>query len=140
MTPLETAIKLASASSRCERHKCPFMSQCKGDYTTCFMKEIALMLRAQNAQIESQQSIIKAFQDVLAATQVYIAEIEKINKRYHDIVLAFYQGYRPKKRPDGKRGPYKPRKKKDTTEMDGDERYAQEPERTTEPAPQKVYI
>jgi integrase/recombinase XerC len=76
----------------------------------------------------------------IATTQVYITDLEKINKRYHDIVLAFYQGYRPKKRPDGKRGPYKPRKKKDPIEMDGDERYACEPPPANEPHPPLVVI
>lgn len=140
MTPLETAMKLASASSKCEKHKCPFMSQCKGDYTTCVMKEIALMLRSQAAEIDSQQAMIRAYQELIATTQVYITDLEKINKRYHDIVLAFYQGYRPKKRPDGKRGPYKPRKKKDPIEMDGDERYACEPPPANEPHPPLVVI
>lgn len=140
MTPLEMAMKLASSSSKCERHKCPFMTQCKGDYTTCTMKEIALMLRAQAAAIDSQNALIKAYSEVLASTQVYISEIEKINKRYHDIVLAFQRGYRPRKNKTGKRGPNKPRKKLDPIEMDGDERYAYEPSRTTEPPPPMVVI
>ena len=140
MTPLETAMKLASASSRCEKHKCPFMSKCKGDYTTCTMKEIALIIRSQAAAIDSQNALIKAYQEVLAATQVYITDIEKINKRYHDMILAFQNGYRPKtKKQNAKRAPYK-NKKLTPAEMDGDERYAYEPPRTTEPAPPRVVI
>ena len=137
MTPLETAMKLASASSKCEKHKCPFMSQCKGDYSTCTMKEIAFMLRSQAAEIDSQKALIAAYQDVIAAIQVYISDIEKINKRYHDMVIAFQHGYRPKKTV---RKPYKPRKKKDPTEMDGDERYACEPPPASEPNPPMVVI
>ena len=141
MTPLEMAMKLASSSSSCEKHKCPFMSKCKGDYTTCVMKEIALMLRSQNAAIESQNAMIRSYQAMLYAMQQYIQDIEKINKNYHDIVVAFHRGYRPPKRPDGKRGPYKPRVKKlDPVEMDGDERFAYEPPRTKEPDPPLVVI
>ena len=143
MTPLEMAMKLASASNGCERHKCPFMSKCKGDYSTCVMKEIALMLRSQAAAIDSQNAMIKAFQDVLAATQRYIVDIEKINKRYHDLIVAFQHGYRPKaKKYSIKRSPNKnlTRKKKDPVEMDGKERFAYEPPRTTEPAPPMVVI
>ena len=138
MMPLDMALKLASASSKCEKHKCPFMAQCKGDYTTCVMKEIALMLRSQNAEIETLRSTVKGLQALLLGVHDYTMELEKINKRYHDIVIAFQEGYRPKKKI------YKPRRspkpKKDPTEMDGDERYAYEPPRTTEPPPPLVVI
>ena len=139
MMPLDMALKLASASNKCEKHKCPFMSQCKGDYTTCTMKEIALMLRAQNAEIESLTAMVDAFQKVLAATQKYIVDIEKINKRYHDLVMAFQHGYRPKAKK------YTPKhvprlKKKDPIEMDGDERYAYDPTPKSEPEPPLVVI
>lgn len=137
MMPLEMAMKLASASATCEKHKCPFMSKCKGDYTTCVMKEIALMLRAQNAEIESLKSMCAAYAEVLAATQKYIVDIEKINKRYHDLVIAFEHGYRPKNVKNRKRVP---KVKKDPTEMDGDERYAQVPTPTKEPPPPLVVI
>jgi hypothetical protein len=130
MTPLEVAMKLASASSKCEKHKCLFMSQCKGDYSTCVMKEIALLLRSQNAEIDSLKSLVKAYNEILASTQVYIAEIEKINKRYHDLCIAFEHGYRPK---NVKRLKRAPKPKKDPAEMDGDIRYAQEPEKKPEP-------
>ena len=76
MLPLEMAMKLASASTTCERHKCPFMAKCKGDYSTCVMKEIALMLRAQNAEIESLKSMVTAYQNIIATTQIYINDIE----------------------------------------------------------------
>lgn len=130
MTPLEVAMKLASASSKCERHKCPFMTQCKGDYSTCVMKEIALLLRSQNAEIDSLKSLVKAYNEILASTQVYITEIEKINKRYHDLCIAFEHGYRPK---NVKRLKRAPKPKKDPEEMDGDIRYAQEHEKNPEP-------
>lgn len=137
MMPLDMAMKLASASAKCERHKCPFMAQCKGDYTTCVMKDIALMLRAQNAEIQTKDAIIRGLQDLLLGVHKYTLELEKINKRYHDVILAFQQGYRPKKKI---KRPYKPRKKKTPEEMDGDERYAVEPTRTSEPEPPLVVI
>ena len=137
MMPLDMALKLASASATCEKHKCPFMSKCKGDYSTCVMKEIALMLRAQNAEIESLKSMCKAYAEILAATQTYIVDIEKINKRYHDLCVAFEHGYRPKNVKNRKRIP---KAKKDPAEMDGDERYAQEPPPAHEPAPPLVVI
>ena len=140
MMPLEMAMKLASASNTCEKHKCPFMSKCKGDYSTCVMKEIALMLRAQQAEIDSQNELIKSYNAILAATQKYIVEIEKINKRYHDLVVAFQNGYRPKaKRYSPKRVPSK-KKKVDPVDMDGDERYACAPPPTGEPRPPLVVI
>lgn len=137
MMPLEMAMKLASASATCERHKCPFMGKCKGDYSTCVMKEIALMLRAQNAEIQTKDAVIRGLQDLLLGVHKYTLELEKINKRYHDVVLAFQEGYRPKKKV---RRPYKPRKKRTPEEMDGDERYSYEPPKTTEPPPPLVVI
>ena len=138
MQPLEVALKLASASSKCEKHKCPFASKCKGDYTTCTMKEVALILRAQQAEIESKQAMIKSFQAMMAATHQYIVEIEKINKRYHDLVIAFQNGYRPKKRYKPKRSPS--RKHIDPVQMDGKEQYAYEPPSAREPEPPLVVI
>lgn len=142
MMPLDMAMKLSSASAKCERHKCPFMTQCKGEYTTCTMKEIALMLRAQNAEIQTKDAIIRGLQDLLLGVHDYTRELEKINKRYHDVILAFQNGYRPARKMRGKirRSPNKKAMKKDPTEMDGDERYAYEPPKTTEPAPPLVVI
>ena len=121
MMPLEVATKLASASAKCEKHKCPYAAQCKGDYTSCQMKEIALILRSQCAEIDTLTAVIAGLRDILAGVTEYVKDLEKINKRYHDLVLAFQQGYRPKK---NVRRKYKPRKKKNVEEMDGDERYA----------------
>lgn len=135
MTPLEFAMKLASASSKCEKHKCPFMSQCKGEYTSCTMKEIAMILRAQAADIDTKDQLIKALQAIIETQHSYIEGVEKINKRYHDLVDAFYHGYRPKKKPSGKRGPYKPRKKRTPEEMDGDKRFAFNPDPPREEFP-----
>ena len=122
MDPLECAMGLASASSKCERFKCPYITQCKGDYTTCKMKEVALIIRSQNAEIESLKSLTKAYNDVLAATQAYIQDIEKVNKRYHDIIVAFEHGYRPKNAVKRKRVP---KRLKDPKDMDGKKRYEQ---------------
>ena len=137
MLPLDMAMKLASASATCEKHKCPFMSKCKGDYSTCVMKEIALMLRSHNAEIESLKAKCQAYAEMIAAIQVYVSDIEKINKRYHDLVIAFEHGYRPKNVKKLKRVP---KVKKDPVEMDGDERYAQSPPPANEPPPPLVVI
>ena len=97
------------------------------------------MLRSQQAEIDSQQAMIKSFQAMMAATHQYIVEIEKINKRYHDLVIAFQNGYRPKaKKHNIKRAPK--RKHIDPVQMDGKERYAYEPPSTREPEPPLVVI
>ena len=141
MMPLEMAMKLASASNTCERHKCPFMTKCKGDYTTCVMKDIALMLRSLQAEIDSQNALIQSYQSVLAATQKYIVDIEKVNKRYHDLVIAFQNGYRPKaKKHKLKRTPDLKKLKIDPASVDGNEKYAYTPPSTREPEPPLVVI
>lgn len=137
MTPQEMALKLASASATCAKHKCPLAAQCKGNYETCGMKEVALIIRSCLARADTLESTVKGLQEMLVAVHQYTVELEKINKRYHDMVIAFQHGYRPKKTV---RKPYKPRKKKTTEEMDGDERYAYEPPKTTEPPPPLVVI
>lgn len=140
MTPLETAMKLASASATCEKHKCPFASKCKGDYTSCAMKEIALMLRSQQAEIDSQKEMIIAYQGIVATTQRYIAELEKINKRYHDLVIAFQNGYRPKRKKHNVKKLHRTKMPIDPVMMDGNERYAYEPPPASEPEPPLVVI
>ena len=127
MMPLDTAYQLARASNDCEKHKCPFASKCKGDYASCVMKEIAATIRAQSAEIDLKTSQLIATNTFLNAAAKYIEELEKINKRYHNLVVAFQQGYRPKsKRYKPKRSVSK-KKKIDPVEMDGDERYAYTP-------------
>lgn len=133
MMPLDTAYQLARASNDCEKYKCPFASKCKGDHTSCVMKEIAAIIRAQNADIELKTSQLVAANAFLNAAAEYIDQLEKVNKRYHDIVVAFQNGYRPKsKRYNPKRNVNK-KKKKDLVEMDGDERYAYDPPSQREP-------
>lgn len=127
--PLDVALKLASASANCGKQKCPYAAQCKGDYSTCAMKEIALLLRSQCAEIDTLKATIQGLNDILLGVHKYVQELEKTNKRYHDIVIAFQHGYRPKKTI---RKPYKPRKKKTLEEMDGDERFAYK-----DPSPQE---
>lgn len=137
MMPLDVALKLASASANCGKQKCPYSGQCKGDYQSCPMKEIALILRSQCAEIDTLKAMIQGLNDIILGLQKYTQELEKTNKRYHDIVIAFQHGYRPKKTI---RKPYKPKKKKTPEEMDGDERYAYEPPKTTDPPPPLVVI
>ena len=130
MEPLEAASRLAGSSNRCEKHKCPFMAQCKGDYATCAFKEIALIIRSQNASIEKLTEECRALVGVLSATSDYINSLEKTNKKYHDIIVAFEHGYRPKNAARKKRIP---RRLKDPTRMDGDARYEQSEDNKKEP-------
>ena len=141
MTPQETAMKLASASATCEKHKCPFASKCKGDYSTCAMKEVALTIRSSLAEIETLEATVRGLRDMLLAVHQYTLDLEKVNKRYHDMIVAFGHGYRPKNPHKVKRVYRRHLKpKKDPVEMDGDERYAYEPPKTTEPPPPLVVI
>ena len=137
MMPLDVAMKFASASAYCQKHKCPYSGQCKGDYQTCVMKEVALILRSQCAEIDTLKAMIQGLNDILLGVQQYTQELEKANKRYHDIVIAFQHGYRPKKTI---RKPYKPRKQKTLEEMDGDERYAVSTPSNYTPPPPTVVI
>lgn len=140
MTPQEIAMKLASASATCEKCKCPFASKCKGDYASCVMKEVAMVLRAYQAEVDTLNATVIGLRDILLAVQEYTSDVEKTNKRYHDLIVAFGHGYRPKN-PHKIRRVRKPRKKpEDPVEMDGDERYAYEPQKTTEPPPPLVII
>lgn len=136
MMPLDVALRLASASATCEKHKCPYMAQCKGDYLSCQMKEVAMIIRSQAAEIETLTAMVKGLQEIMSGASAYIQDLEKINRQYHDLCIAFQHGYRPKK---NVRKPYKPRKKKNVEEMDGDARYAFNPEKK-EPEPPPVVI
>ena len=136
----DMANKLASASANCEKHKCPLAGQCKGNYETCGMKEVALMIRSDLAYIEKLEATIQGLQDMLIAVHKYTKDVEKVNKRYHDMIVAFGHGYRPRK-PHKVRRIYKRHlKPKDPVLMDGDERYAYEPPKTKEPPPPLVVI
>ena len=139
MTQQETAMKLASASSKCEKHKCPFVSQCKGDYTSCSMKEVALMLRSNMAEIETLHRVIQGLSEILSSVHEYTRDIEKINKRYHDMIVAFGHGYRPPK-PHKIRRLYQSKimKRKTPEERDGDPRFAYEEEKKESPPPMVV--
>jgi len=139
MTPQEMAMKLASASANCQKCKCAFASQCKGNYESCVMKEVAMVLRAYQAEVDTLNATVKGLRDIILAVQTYVSDVEKTNKRYHDLIVAFGHGYRPKN-PHKLKRVYKPRRKKDPTEMDGDERYAYEPPKTKEPSPPLVVI
>ena len=56
MTPQELAMMCANASTKCEKYKCPFAAKCKGSYETCVMKEIAMIIRANDGlQMESRR-------------------------------------------------------------------------------------
>lgn len=141
MTPEEIAMKLASASATCEGNKCPYRASCKGDRLSCKMNDVALMLRAESAEITKLRSELESLKQGAIALANYTTELERINKKYYKIIAAFQDGYRTRAKlrekvprigsaiTKGNRG----RKKKSLVEMDGDERYAM-PE---EPKPPK---
>lgn len=141
MTQQEIALKCASASTKCGKNKCPFAYMCKGDYDTCVMKEIAMYLRADLAEIDTLNLAIEALRAMFVSVQKYTMDLEKINKRYRDMIIAFGKGYKPKKPGSRKRIPKKFKEgKMDPIEMDGDERFAYEPDEKPEPAPPLVVI
>lgn len=142
MTQQEMAIKLASASACCSKMKCPFTGTCKGAYESCAMKDVALMIRSDLAEIDALRNTVTALKDILIGVNRYIIDLEKINKRYRDIIVGFGMGYRPRKPGKIRKVPKKhiSKLKKDPVEMDGDERYAFDPEPKTEPEPPVVMI
>ena len=142
MTPQELAMMCANASTKCEKYKCPFAAKCKGSYETCVMKEIAMIIRANLAEIDTLNAVTKGLSAFLVGTKDYIVDLEKINRRYRDLIIAFGKGYKPKKPGSVRRVPKKRlnKKKKDPTEMDGDERYAFDPDEKPEPEAPLVVI
>ncbi len=126
MTPQELATKFVSASTTCRNGKCPFTTQCRGTTETCKMKEVAMIIRGvveENETLRARNALLEALTKPLIP---YINDLERINEHYYQTIKSFQDGYRPKT----KRKKLKPRKppvKEDPKEMDGDERYAQQP-------------
>lgn len=129
MTSQEIAMKFSSASASCKRDKCPYHKECGGYGDQCKLKDVALILREQDLQIETLQAKVNELYEMIQTLQRYEAEVETVNKRYAEMVNAYKCGKKPQYRTirGGKRVKIrKPRKKKDPKEMDGDERYAME--------------
>lgn len=134
MTPNEIAMKFASASATCKNGKCPFTAQCRGTSDTCKMKEVAMVIRAMQAEIDTLRSKYITLNGIAAEALKHMEALEKINERYYRLAVSFQNGYRPKAKIRRKK-PNKPSKKKleNPVLMDGDERYAQEEPRKTPP-------
>lgn len=130
MDSFEVAAKLASAYNYCKGSQCPFVSSCKGGITAnCQMKELAMLLRAKEAEIDTLKLTVGALRDMLLMLQNYASDLEKINNRYRNLVIAFQRGYRPQRKlshtKHTKPGMTKKKKYKqeELIAMDGDERY-----------------
>ena len=135
-------MKLQSASATCGFGKCPYTSECKGSRETCKMKEVAMIIRAELAEIESVRAENIAMRDFMKVMMDYIKQLEAVNTRYYKLVRSFQDGYRPKeykKKKHPRIGSARGRKKKDPVSMDGDERYAM-PVEPKEPKPEVVIL
>lgn len=140
MTPEEVARLFQSASATCRGDHCPYASECKGTRETCRLRDVSLLLRAMETEIEEMHVKYDALSGGANLLVKYIHELERINARYYRIISQFQKGYRPPVKVK-KSTPYirKGRKKKSLAEMDGDERYAM-PEEPKEPKPPVVII
>lgn len=131
MNSQEIAAHLSRAYNTCRGDRCPYASQCSGRSETCVMKEVAMTIRAKDAEIETLTAVAQGLRDLLNGVAQYMQSLEKINKRYNDLIVAFQKGYRPQKKATrGRRGPKRIRKvtMEELIKRDGDERYAyQEP-------------
>lgn len=134
MDHLEVAMKFASASATCKNGKCPYTADCRGTNETCKMKEVAMMIRALDAEVSTLQARCEKLENELAESRKYASSLEAINERYYRLSVSFQNGYRPKAKIKRKRV-NKPSKKKlaNPVLMDGDERYAKEEPKKTKP-------
>lgn len=127
MAPLDIAAKFSSAHNHCKGNRCPYVTGCTGKPDTCKLRDVAMVLRAQEAEIDSLKITVAGLRDIILMLQRYAAEQEEINIRYRNLVQAFQHGYKPKRKLSHVKykRPVKPRKKIPVEQMDGDERYAQ---------------
>lgn len=123
MTPQEVAMKFSSASSTCRNGKCPFSANCRGTSETCTMKEVAMTIRGLLAEIETLRAKYDVLIGIMNDVVPYIKELEGTNEKYQRTIVSFQNGYRPKPK-TVRKSSRKLKRKKDLTEMDGDERYA----------------
>ena len=124
MTPHEIAMKFASASATCKNGKCPFTADCRGTSDTCKMKEVAMIIRSMQAEIDTLRSRYEAVSGITAEMLKHMSALEKINERYYRHAVSFQNGYRPRAKIKRKRTP-KPSKKQleNPVLMDGDKRF-----------------
>lgn len=125
MTPQEIAMKFASASATCRNGKCPYTAECDGTSSSCKLKEVAMIIRALLQELATVTSQYKMLMSVSQQMSDYISDLEDINAQYHELVVSFQRGYRPKKQVK-RRSPRKTKKgkKQDLVSMDGNEQYA----------------
>lgn len=125
MTPQEIAMKFASASATCRNGKCPYTAECDGTSSSCKLKEVAMIIRALLQELATVASQYKMLMSVSQQMSDYISDLEDINAQYHELVVSFQRGYRPKKQVK-RRSPRKTKKgkKQDLVSMDGNEQYA----------------
>lgn len=126
MKPFDIAATFSSAHNHCKGNRCPYVSGCTGKPDTCKLRDVAMVIRAQEAEIDSLKITVAGLRDIIVMLQRYAAEQEEINARYRNLVQAFQKGYKPKRKLSHVKGtrPVKPRKKIPVEQMDGDVRYA----------------
>lgn len=144
MTAFDVAAKFASAYNYCKGDRCPYASQCNGRKETCKLKDVAMLLRAKEAEIDSLKIMVAGLRDIIEMLRTYTSELEDINGRYRNLVSAFQNGYKPQRKVShskkrGKAKPVVPRGKT-LADLDGDERYAFDPEHTELPKPKEEMV
>lgn len=146
MTPFGIAAKFSSAYNYCKGNKCPYSGSCNGHRDTCKLIDVAMLLRAKEAEIDTLRTQVNGLRDMIEVMRVYAKDLEDINARYRNLVIAFQNGYKPKrklshtktKKPG--RPPRLPKGKK-PEDVDGNERYAFDPEaKPPQPAQEMVVI
>ena len=131
MTPFGIAQKFSSAYNTCKGDKCPYSGSCNGHRDTCKLVDVAMLLRAKEAEIDTLRTTVNGLRDMVELMRVYTKDLEDINSRYRNLVIAFQNGYKPKRKlshTKSKKPGRPPKSKKTPAEMDGDERYAFDPE------------
>lgn len=131
MDSKEAAAKLVSACNFCYRERCPFVKECGGTNGACKMKEVAMILRAQDARILSLETDRRALMDLVKVLNDYVSDVEKVNSQYFELCKAFQMGYRGNKKILRRVPPLLSRKRKkkiDVHDMDGDPRYEFDPD------------
>lgn len=135
MDPHEVATKFSSHCNYCNGDKCPFASKCNGKRETCGLVEVAMLLRAQKAEIDSLSAAVAGLRDIIDMMNRYCKELEDINGRYRALVQAFQRGYKPQRKISHtkKKKPKVPRRKT-LEQMDGDPRYEYNPDSENKPS------
>ena len=144
MTPSDLALNFSNACNVCKGNRCIFAAQCNGKSETCKMKEVAMTIRAQSAEIDALSAAVKELRHMVTGIEEYAASLEKIIQKYNILINAFQHSYRPAKKVTRgrKKKPIAPRKPTldELIKMDGDKRYAKKPEKKIPPPPPLVIL